>query len=107
MVVQDIERAVDSYKNVLDLPVMNRDGPWVEVDAHGVRVGLNGREPEGSGLPLSAHAAATWRLPRGCPIDNALEDVFASGSGIVGLAPGPRSTHTLGPTESSFRRMQS
>jgi catechol 2,3-dioxygenase-like lactoylglutathione lyase family enzyme len=48
MPVQDIERAVDFYENVLDLPVVKRDGPWAEVDASGVRVGLNGREPEGA-----------------------------------------------------------
>jgi catechol 2,3-dioxygenase-like lactoylglutathione lyase family enzyme len=46
--VQDIERAVDFYKNILSLPVVKRDGPWAEVDANGVTVGLNGREPEGA-----------------------------------------------------------
>ncbi|MBA3472476.1 MAG: VOC family protein [Rubrobacter sp.] len=48
MPVQDIERAVDFYENILGLPVVKRDGPWAEVDANGVRVGLNGREPEGT-----------------------------------------------------------
>jgi catechol 2,3-dioxygenase-like lactoylglutathione lyase family enzyme len=47
MPVQDIERAVDFYENILGLPVVKRDGPWAEVDANGVTVGLNGREPEG------------------------------------------------------------
>ena len=47
MPVQNIDRAVNFYENILDLPVVKRDGPWAEVDANGVRVGLNGREPEG------------------------------------------------------------
>ena len=48
MPVQNIERAVDFYENTLGLPVVKRDGPWAEVDANGVRVGLNGREPGGT-----------------------------------------------------------
>jgi catechol 2,3-dioxygenase-like lactoylglutathione lyase family enzyme len=48
MPVQDIGRAVDFYENILGLPVVKRDGPWAEVDANGVTVGLNGREPEGA-----------------------------------------------------------
>lgn len=45
---QDIERAVDFYENTLGLPVVKRDEPWAEVDANGLTVGLNGREPEGA-----------------------------------------------------------
>lgn len=48
MPVEDIERAVDFYENTLGLPVAKRDGLWAEVDAGGVTVGLNGREPEGA-----------------------------------------------------------
>ena len=47
--VQDTDRAVDFYENTLGLPVIKRDGAWAEVDANGVRIGLNGREPEGAG----------------------------------------------------------
>lgn len=50
MPVEDIDRAVDFYENTLGLPVVNRDGPWAEVDASGLRIGLNGREPEGAGV---------------------------------------------------------
>ena len=46
--VADIERAVDFYENILGLEVTKRDGPWAEVDANGVTIGLNGREPEGT-----------------------------------------------------------
>jgi predicted enzyme related to lactoylglutathione lyase len=48
MPVQNIDRAVDFYENILGLPVLKRDGSWAEVDANGVTVGLNGREPEGT-----------------------------------------------------------
>ena len=44
--VADIERAVDFYENTLGLEVTKRDGPWAEVDANEVTIGLNGREPE-------------------------------------------------------------
>jgi predicted enzyme related to lactoylglutathione lyase len=46
--VEDTDRAVDFYENTLGLPVVKRDGPWAEVDANGVRIGLNGREPRGT-----------------------------------------------------------
>jgi catechol-2,3-dioxygenase len=49
MPVQAIDRAVDFYEDVLGLPVVKRDGPWAELDANGVAVGLNGRKPEGAG----------------------------------------------------------
>lgn len=48
MPVEDTDRAVDFYENTLGLPVVKRDGAWAEVDASGVIVGLNGREPEGA-----------------------------------------------------------
>jgi predicted enzyme related to lactoylglutathione lyase len=48
MPVEDVDRAVDIYESVLDLPLVKRDGQRAEVDANGVRVGLNGREPGGT-----------------------------------------------------------
>lgn len=48
MPVADVDRAVDFYENILSLPVVKRDGPWAEVDANGLTIGLNGREPEGT-----------------------------------------------------------
>lgn len=47
--VRDVDRALDFYENVLQLSVIKRDGPWAEVDAGGLNIGLNGREPEGAG----------------------------------------------------------
>ena len=46
--VTDTDRAVDFYENTLGLPVVKRDGPWAEVDAGDLTIGLNGREPEGA-----------------------------------------------------------
>lgn len=48
MPVEDTDRAVDFYENILGLPVVKRDGSWAEVEADGLRIGLNGREPEGT-----------------------------------------------------------
>jgi predicted enzyme related to lactoylglutathione lyase len=46
--VEDVERALDFYQNTLGFLVIKQDGPWVEVDANGLNIGLNGREPEGT-----------------------------------------------------------
>jgi predicted enzyme related to lactoylglutathione lyase len=46
--VKDIERALDFYQNTLEFSVIKQDGPWAEIDANGLTVGLNGREPQGA-----------------------------------------------------------
>lgn len=48
MPVQDIERAVDFYQNKLGLTLVKQDGQWAEFEQDGLRIGLNGREPEGA-----------------------------------------------------------
>jgi predicted enzyme related to lactoylglutathione lyase len=50
MPVQDIERAKRFYRDTLGLPITNEDGNWAEVDANGLTIGLNGREPSGAGV---------------------------------------------------------
>jgi catechol 2,3-dioxygenase-like lactoylglutathione lyase family enzyme len=45
--VEDIERALDFYQSTLGFSVIKQDGPWAEVDANGLNIGLNGREPGG------------------------------------------------------------
>ena len=45
--VEDVERALNFYQNTLGFSVIKQDGPWAEVDANGLNIGLNGREPEG------------------------------------------------------------
>ena len=49
MPVQDIERAKGFYRDTLGLQITNEDGEWAEVDANGLTIGLNGREPSGAG----------------------------------------------------------
>ncbi len=73
--VQDTDRAVDFYENTLGLAVAKRDGPWAEVDANGVRIGLNGREPQGTqpgGGPVVAFQ------PEGS-LESAIEDLKGRG----------------------------
>ena len=50
MPVQDIERAKSFYRDTLGLRITNEDGQWAEVDANGLTLGLNGREPSGAGV---------------------------------------------------------
>ena len=44
-----IERAKGFYRDTLGLQITNEDGEWAEVDANGLTIGLNGREPSGAG----------------------------------------------------------
>jgi predicted enzyme related to lactoylglutathione lyase len=48
MPVQDIARAKSSYGGTLGLEITNEDGDWAEIDANGLTLGLNGREPSGA-----------------------------------------------------------
>ncbi len=48
MPVEDIERAKGFYRDTLGLSIQKEDGPWAEVDANGLTIGLNGREPSGA-----------------------------------------------------------
>ena len=64
--VQDIERAPAFYQNTLGFSLIKRDGPLAEVDASGLNIGLNGREPEGtqssggSVITFQPEAGSTW-----------------------------------------------
>jgi predicted enzyme related to lactoylglutathione lyase len=48
MPVQEIERAKGFYRDTLGLRITNEDAEWAEVDANGLTLGLNGREPSGA-----------------------------------------------------------
>ncbi len=48
MPVQDMERAKGFYRDTLGLRITNQDAEWAEVDANGLTLGLNGREPSGA-----------------------------------------------------------
>ena len=73
--VQDIERALDSYQNTLGFQPIKRDGPWAEIDASGLNIGLNGREPEEA---QAGGPVITFRPEGG--LDAAVEDL--SGKGV-------------------------
>lgn len=74
--VQDIERALDSYQNTLGFQPIKRDGPWAEIDASGLNIGLNGREPEEA--QAGGGPVITFRPEGG--LDAAVEDL--SGKGV-------------------------
>ena len=44
--VTDMQRAVKFYGDTLGLDVTEHDGDWSEVDANGLKIGLNGSPPE-------------------------------------------------------------
>jgi predicted enzyme related to lactoylglutathione lyase len=44
--VTDMKRAISFYGNTLGLEVTEHDDDWSEVDANGLKIGLNGSEPE-------------------------------------------------------------
>ena len=44
--VTDMPRAVAFYGDTLGLDVTEHDDDWSEVDANGLKIGLNGSEPE-------------------------------------------------------------
>jgi len=46
--VQDMDRAIDFYGDTLGLSVEKQGDDWAEVDANGLKVGLNARESEGT-----------------------------------------------------------
>ena len=53
--VNDMQRAVSFYGDTLGLDVTEHDSDWSEVDANGVKIGLNGTEsPSGDGGALIA-----------------------------------------------------
>ncbi len=47
--VQDMDRAVAFYSDTLGLEVVMTSPDWSEVDANGLKVGLNAREAAGAG----------------------------------------------------------
>lgn len=104
--VEDTDRAVDFYENILGLPVVKRDGSWAEVNANGVRIGLNGREPRGT--PAEGGPVVTFR-PEGS-LEDAIEDLkvaaWSSRRGspsTTGAASRPSRTRTATTSSSTSR----
>ena len=86
--VQDTDRAVNIYENTLGLPVVKRDGPWAEVDAGNLTIGLTGREPEST---QSRGGPVITFQPKG-----GLEDAISSLQEQGGECPAGVSEHEWG-----------
>lgn len=53
--VNDVEQALSFYRDRLGLRELRNEGDWAELDANGLRLGLNGREnPSGGGGAIVA-----------------------------------------------------
>ena len=69
MPVEDIERAKGFYRDALGLTIQNEDGPWAEVDANGLTIGLNLLRYLIRSAPFftSLRCSSTYSLPcEGC-----------------------------------------
>ena len=86
MPVQDIERAKGFYKDTLGLRITNEDGEWAEVDANGLTIGLNGREPSGAG----AEGGPVVTFQPTTSLDDTLSDLEGQGVEIpAGISEHP------------------
>ena len=79
--VQDMDRAVAFYRDVLGLTVGMQSEEWTEVDAHGLMLGLNGRE--GLGAQADGGAVISFQ-PDGDDIDAEVERLQAAGVRFTG-----------------------
>ena len=68
--VTDMQRAVAFYRDTLGLTVADQSDDWSEIDANGLRIGLNAREAAG---PSSGGGAVVSFQP-----DGAIEDEVAA-----------------------------
>jgi predicted enzyme related to lactoylglutathione lyase len=84
--VSDMETALSFYRDTLGLEELRSEGDWAELDANGLRLGLNAsEEPDGSGGAVIAFQ------PQG-GLDSAVEELRANGVEI----PGEISDHPWG-----------
>lgn len=86
--IQDMERAIHFYHDVLGLTVTYNDGHWAALDVGGVRVGLHATD-EGKPVPViprdasGAKAGATLTL-KSTAIDMDVERLRAVGVRFLG-----------------------
>ena len=73
--VTDMQRAVAFYRDILGLEVEETDSDWSEVDANGLKIGLNAREKADSG---SGGGAVVTFQPEGS-IDDEVQRLTACG----------------------------
>lgn len=84
--VDDVQEALGFYRDTLGLEQLRDEGDWAELDANGLRIGLNGREsPSGDGGAVIAFQ------PQG-GIDEAVQELKSAGVEV----PGDVSEHPWG-----------
>jgi predicted enzyme related to lactoylglutathione lyase len=75
-----MDRAVRFYRDVLGLKVDSQDDDWSEIDANGLKLGLNGRE--GAGSSADGGAVITFQPDGG--IDAEVEALQGKGVEFTG-----------------------
>lgn len=78
--VSDMQRAVAFYRDALGLTVTSESDDWSEIDAGGLRLGLNARE---SASPSSGGGAVVTFQPDGS-IEDEVADLRAKGVEFTG-----------------------
>ena len=78
--VTDMDRAVAFYRDVLGLKVDSQDADWSEIDANGLKLGLNARE--GASLSASGGAVVTFQPDDG--IDAEVAELQGKGVEFTG-----------------------
>jgi catechol 2,3-dioxygenase-like lactoylglutathione lyase family enzyme len=78
--VDDMERAVGFYRDTLGLRVTRQEDDWSELEANGLRLGLNASEGE---TPGGEGGAVVSFQPEGS-LDEAVEELRAQGVDFAG-----------------------
>ena len=78
--VSDMRRAVAFYRDVLGLDVTETDADWSEVDANGLKLGLNAREKAEQG----AGGGAVVTFQPGTSIDDEVQRLTQAGVSFTG-----------------------
>lgn len=76
--VSDMQRALSFYRDRLGLEALREEDEWAELDANGLRIGLNAREePRGSGGAILAFQPQDG-------LDSAVQELRSGGVEIAG-----------------------
>jgi len=78
--VTDMQRAVDFYSGTLGLTVGQRQEEWTELEANGLKIGLNARDEES---PAGDGGAVVAFQPEG-GIEGAVEELKGAGADVDG-----------------------
>ncbi|NHC12460.1 VOC family protein [Motilibacter deserti] len=79
--VDDMDRAVAFYRDVLGLEVKQTRAQWSELDANGLMIGLNAREGTGS---ASSNGGAVVTLQPDGSIESEVEELRGKGVQFAG-----------------------